>query len=158
MGHDTRQHTEHRDFASPDEVRAFGHGRLELLRIGDSEIGRLVLQPGWRWSEHVKPVAGTELCEAPHFQYHVTGTLRIRTADGAEFDATPGQVTSLPAGHDAWVVGDEEVVVVDWWGASNYARLRADGSGNSPAIHRRMPAVAWARHDGVSVSCSGAGY
>ena len=124
MTQDTQQHTEHRDFASPDEVRAFDRGRLELLRIGDSEIGRLVLQPGWRWSEHVKPIAGTELCEAPHFQYHVAGTLRVRTADGTEFDATPGQVTSLPAGHDAWVVGDEEVVVVDWWGASNYARAR----------------------------------
>jgi hypothetical protein len=56
----------------------------------------------------------------------VAGTLRVRTADGAEFDATPGQVTSLPAGHDAWVVGDEEVVVVDWWGASNYARLQSN--------------------------------
>ena len=122
---DTRQHTEHRDFAAPDDVRTFSHGRLELLRLGGSEIGRLVLQPGWRWSEHVKPVAGTELCEAPHFQYHVAGTLRIRTADGAEFDATPGQVTSLPAGHDAWVVGEDDVVVVDWWGASNYAKLPA---------------------------------
>jgi hypothetical protein len=126
MTQDIRQHTEQRDFASPDEVRAFGHGRLELLRIGDSEIGRLVLQPGWRWSEHVKPIAGTELCEAPHFQYHVAGTLRIKAADGTEFDATPGQVTSLPAGHDAWVVGEEEVVVVDWWGASNYARLQSN--------------------------------
>ena len=125
MTQDTRQHTEQRDFASPDEVRAFDHGWLELLRIGDSEIGRLVLQPGWRWSEHVKPIAGTELCEAPHFQYHVAGTLRIKAADGTEFDASPGQVTSLPAGHDAWVVGEEEVVVVDWWGASNYARLQS---------------------------------
>jgi quercetin dioxygenase-like cupin family protein len=122
MTQDTRQQQEHRDFAAADEVRVFGHGRLELLHVGDSEIGRLVLQPGWRWSEHVKPIAGTELCEAPHFQYHVAGTLRVRTADGAEFDATPGQVTSLPAGHDAWVVGDDEVVVVDWWGATNYAR------------------------------------
>jgi hypothetical protein len=122
MEHDTRQHTEHRDFESPDEVRTFDHGRLEVVRIGDSEIGRLVLQPGWRWSEHVKPIAGTDLCEAPHFQYHVCGTIRIRTSDGEEFEATPGMVTSLPAGHDAWVVGDEDVVVVDWWGASNYAK------------------------------------
>ena len=87
-----------------------------------ADIGLLTLQPGWRWSDHVKPLAGTELCEAPHFQYHVAGTLHVVMADGAEFDARPGDVTALPQGHDAWVVGDEPVVVVDWYGASNYAR------------------------------------
>ncbi|HSV37927.1 MAG TPA: cupin domain-containing protein [Nocardioidaceae bacterium] len=117
----TEQTIEQRDFADADEIRTFESGRLELLKVGGMEIGRLVLSPGWRWSEHVKPIAGTDLCEAPHFQYHVAGTMRIRTADGDEFDATPGQVTSLPSGHDAWVVGDEEVVVVDWFGASHYA-------------------------------------
>jgi hypothetical protein len=110
------------DFAEPTESRAFPNGRVDLVRIGGAEIGRLTLQPGWRWSNDVKPMAGTELCEAPHFQYHVSGTLRIRTADGEEFDARPGQVTALPSGHDAWVVGDEPVVVVDWWGASQYAK------------------------------------
>ena len=118
----TEQIIEQRDFADPDEVRPFEYGRAEILKVGGTEIGRLVLSPGWRWSEHVRPIAGTELCEAPHFQYHVAGTLRVRTADGTEFDATPGQVTSLPAGHDAWVVGDEDVVVVDWFGASHYAK------------------------------------
>ncbi len=117
----TEQSIEQRDFADPDEVRSFEKGRVELVKIGGTEIGRLVLSPGWRWSEHVKPIAGTDLCEAPHFQYHVSGTLRVRTVDGQEFDATPGQVTSLPAGHDAWVVGDEDAVVVDWFGASHYA-------------------------------------
>jgi hypothetical protein len=117
-----RQTTEHRQFAAPDEIRAFENGQLELLHVGASDIGRLVLRPGWRWSDDVKPIAGTELCEAPHFQYHVTGTLRIRMSDGTEFEAHPGDVTSLPAGHDAWVVGDEDVVVIDWYGASNYAR------------------------------------
>lgn len=117
-----QQTTEHRQFAAPDEVRAFDHGQLELLHVGDSDIGRLVLRPGWRWSNDVKPIAGTELCEAPHFQYHVSGTLRIHMVDGAEFEAHAGDVTSLPAGHDAWVVGDEDVVVIDWYGASNYAR------------------------------------
>ena len=116
------QTVEQRDFARADEVREFENGRAEILTIGGTEIGRLVLQPGWRWSEHVKPIAGTELCEAPHFQYHVRGRLHVVMADGAEFDAGPGDVTALPQGHDAWVVGDEPVVVVDWWGASNYAR------------------------------------
>ncbi len=113
---------EQKSFDTPDETREFERGRVELLTIGESQIGRLTLQPGWRWSEHVKPIAGTEWCEAPHFQYHVAGTLRIQMTDGTQFDAGPGEVTALPQGHDAWVVGDEPVVVVDWWGASNYAR------------------------------------
>jgi len=113
---------EQKSFTRPDETRSFEHGIVELVTIGDSEIGRLTLQPGWRWSDHVKPIAGTELCEAPHFQYHLQGTLRIQMADGTELDAVAGDVTALPQGHDAWVVGDEPVVVVDWWGASNYAK------------------------------------
>jgi hypothetical protein len=109
-------------FGNPDETRTFEQGRVDLLNIGGSEIGRLTLQPGWRWSEHVKPIAGTNLCEAPHFQYHVQGILHVVMGDGTELDARPGDVTALPHGHDAWVVGDEPVVVVDWWGASNYAK------------------------------------
>jgi hypothetical protein len=118
----TRQVTEHRSYATPDEVREFPHGRVEILRVGGAEIGRLILEPGWRWSNDVKPIAGTELCEAPHMQYHVGGRIAVRMADGTEFEAGPGDVTSLPQGHDAWVVGDEPVVLVDWYGASNYAR------------------------------------
>ena len=113
---------EQKSFQTPDESRTFERGAVDLVNIGGSEIGRLTLQPGWRWSEHVKPIAGTELCEAPHFQYHAHGTLRIQMADGTEFDAQPGDVTALPQGHDAWVVGEEPVVVIDWWGASNYAK------------------------------------
>jgi hypothetical protein len=112
---------EQKSFGAPDETRTFGHGAMRLLKIGGADIGQLTLEPGWRWSEHVKPIAGTELCEAPHFQYHVQGTLQIVMADGTEFTARPGDVTALPQGHDAWVVGDEPVIVVDWYGASNYA-------------------------------------
>ncbi len=114
--------TEHRDFATPDEIREFPNGQLELLHTAGGDVGRLVLRPGWRWSQDVKPVAGTELCEAPHFQYHLAGTLRIKMADGSTFDAEPGQVTALPSGHDAWVVGDAPVILVDWHGASKYAQ------------------------------------
>jgi len=116
------QETDHRSFHTPDETREFPNGRAEILSIDSAAIGRLVLQPGWRWSNDVKPLAGTESCEAPHFQYHVSGQLAIRMDDGNEFIAGPGDVTSLPKGHDAWVVGNEPVVVVDWYGASNYAK------------------------------------
>jgi hypothetical protein len=116
------QQTAHESFSAPYEVREFPSGRAEIVKVGDAEIGRLVFEPGWRWSTDVKPLAGTESCEAPHFQYHVAGRLGIRMDDGSEFIAEPGDVTSLPSGHDAWVVGDEDVVVVDWFGASEYAR------------------------------------
>jgi hypothetical protein len=116
------QQTEHKSFTQPDEVRNFPHGRAEILRVGDTEIGRMVFEPGWRWSQDVMPLAKTPSCQAPHFQYHVAGKIAIRMDDGTEFIAGPGDITSLPKGHDAWVVGDETAVVVDWFGASNYAK------------------------------------
>jgi quercetin dioxygenase-like cupin family protein len=114
--------TEHRSFEHPDQVREFPFGRAEILKVGGGEVGRLVFEPGWRWSEHVKPIAGTDSCQAPHFQYHVSGRIAIQMDDGTTFEAGPGDVTSLPSGHDAWVVGDEPVVAVDWFGAGNYAK------------------------------------
>ena len=111
-----------KDFKSPDETRVFEKGKLELLNIGGGSIGLLTLEPGWRWSLHVKPIAQTELCEAPHFQYQLSGKLHIVMGDGTEFDSVPGDVVWLPSGHDAWVLGDETVVVVDWSGASQYAK------------------------------------
>lgn len=119
---ETRHETEHKTFQTPDEKRNFPHGHADILSVGGGEVGRLVFEPGWRWSDDVKPIAGTKSCEAPHFQYHVSGQLVIRMDDGTEMTAGPGDVTSLPSGHDAWVVGDEPVVVIDWYGASNYAK------------------------------------
>jgi hypothetical protein len=113
--------TEHRSFDAPDETRSFPNGRAEIVRIGGGDVGRLVFEPGWRWSNDVRPIAGTDSCEAPHFQYHVAGRLAIRMDDGTELVAGPGDVTSLPSGHDAWVVGDEAVVTIDWFGAGRYA-------------------------------------
>ena len=114
--------TEHKNLSSPDETRTFRHGKVELIRIGGGTIGRLTLEPGWRWSEDVKPVVNTEWCEAPHFQYQVSGRLHVLMEDGTELDLRSGDVSVLPAGHDAWVVGDEPVVLVDWFGAGNYAK------------------------------------
>ena len=117
------QQTEHRASQRPTRHASSRNGRAEILNDRRSaRSARLVFEPGWRWSNDVKPLAGTESCEAPHFQYHVSGRLAIRMDDGTEFVAGPGDITSLPSGHDAWVVGDEPVVVVDWFGASNYAK------------------------------------
>jgi 3',5'-cyclic AMP phosphodiesterase CpdA len=111
---------EHKDFATPDEVKTFEKARIELLNIGDGVVGRLTVEPGWKWSTHMKPVAGTDLCEAPHFQYVLQGVVHVVMADGTEMDIGPGQVSVLPPGHDAWVVGDEPAVAIDWAGASRW--------------------------------------
>ncbi len=110
-----------KSFGMPDEVREFPAGRLELIKVGGATIGRAIFEPGWRWAASVQPIAKTASCEAPHFQYHVAGVLRIRMDDGMEFDCRPGDVSLLPSGHDAWVVGDEAAVVVDFQGMLDYA-------------------------------------
>jgi hypothetical protein len=114
--------TENKNFSAPDEVRKFNHGRVELINIAGGTVGRLILEPGWRWSADVKPIAGTDWCEAPHFQYVVSGCLHVKMIDGTELDLKPGDVSSLPSGHDAWVVGNEPSILVDWFGATNYAK------------------------------------
>jgi hypothetical protein len=113
---------ESKNLSTPDETRKFSHGKLELINIGKGVVGRLTLEPGWRWSTDVKPIAETDWCEAPHFQYQVTGRLHVVMEDGTEFELGPGDVSFLPSGHDAWVVGDETVVLIDWFGATQYAK------------------------------------
>jgi hypothetical protein len=109
-------------FNTPDEVRDFPLGKLELVKIGGAMVGRGTFQPGWRWSTSLKPLVKTKSCEAPHFQYHVAGTLVVQMDDGTRFECKAGDVTYLPSGHDAWVVGDEPVVVVDFQGMVDYAK------------------------------------
>jgi hypothetical protein len=123
--------TEHRNYLDADEVREFPHGRLELLNIGGGEVGRLTLQPGWRWSNDVKPMAGTELCEAPHFSYQVSGRLGWVMDDGTEFETVGGEVAYVESGHDAWVVGEDPVVAIDWNGATHYAEGAPAGPSRS---------------------------
>lgn len=115
-------------FATPDEVRTFPRGRLELVRIGGATIGRAVFEPGWRWATSVQPITGTKSCEAPHFQYHVSGLLEVVMDDGTELECRPGDISLLPSGHDAWVVGDQAAVVVDFQGMVDYTLGQAVGS------------------------------
>lgn len=116
------ERVEHRSFEKPDEVRKFPKGRLELMKVGCVTVGRAIFEPGWRWSTSVQPIAKTKSCEAPHFQYHVSGVLEIRMDNGTELQCRPGDVALLPSGHDAWVVGDEPAVVVDFQGMIDYAK------------------------------------
>jgi quercetin dioxygenase-like cupin family protein len=113
---------EAKSFSTPDEVRPFEKGKLELVKVGGVLVGRGVFQPGWQWSKHVKPIAKTRLCEAPHFQYHISGTLHVVMDDGTEKDLKAGDVSLLPSGHDAWVVGNEPAIVVDFQGMVDYAK------------------------------------
>jgi hypothetical protein len=113
---------ETKSFGVPDEVRKFDKGRLELVNIGGATIGRAVFEPGWRWSTSVKPLVNTKSCEAPHFQYHVSGTIKVLMDDGTEKEFKAGDVSWLPSGHDAWVVGNEPAVVVDFQGMVDYAK------------------------------------
>ena len=115
-------HAAMKSFGKPDEVREFPKGRVELMTIGGVTIGRAVFEPGWRWSTSMQPLVKTKSCEAPHFQYHVSGVLKVQMDDGTVFECKPGDVSLLPSGHDAWVVGDEPVIVVDWHGMIDYAK------------------------------------
>jgi hypothetical protein len=119
--------------SAPDEVRTFDKGKVEVATVGAVTFGRASFEPGWKWSESVKPIVKTEYCEAPHAQYHVSGRLRIRMADGSEEEFGPGDVGITPPGHDAWVVGDEPVVVIDVSGMKQYAKPVAKEGARKPA-------------------------
>jgi hypothetical protein len=103
---------------------AFPNGRVELVNIGGALVGRAVFEPGWRWATSVQPLAKTRSCEAPHFQYHVSGVLKVRMDDGTKMECRAGDVSLLPSGHDPWVVGDQPAVVVDFQGMLDYAKSR----------------------------------
>jgi class 3 adenylate cyclase len=111
-----------RPFGEPDNVREVPFGRLETYDMGDIRIGRSVLQPGWRWSESIKPISRTGLCEYHHIGVCLTGRLRIQTREGAELTVEGGQFYEIPAGHDAWVEGDEPYVNIEWQPSVDFAR------------------------------------
>lgn len=111
-----------RRFSEADEVRNHPNGTVEVVSLDDRVIGRMTYQPGWRWSVDVKPIAGTQSCQFHHVGITISGRLRVEMSEGLELEIGPGEVFEIPPGHDAWVVGDEPVVVIDWFGASNYGR------------------------------------
>ena len=109
---------------SPDETRSFekGSGKLELVNTDTGVVGRATFEPGWKWSTHVQPIAGTDSCQAAHVGYFVSGRMKVVMDDGEEMEFVPGDFAVIPAGHDAWIVGDEACVVIDWQGFADYAK------------------------------------
>ena len=111
-----------RDFRAPDEVRPFeGKGRAEIVTVMGRQIGRATFEPGWRWSENVKPIAGTDQCEFSHLGYCESGRMRITMTDGSQHEFGPGSVIAIPPGHDAEVLGDENCVMIDFGEIDKYA-------------------------------------
>jgi quercetin dioxygenase-like cupin family protein len=104
----------------PSEVREFPYGQLELFHIAGQVIGRATYQPGWRWTQHVGPTAGTKLCEVEHLGLVVSGRAALRMADGTERVLEPGDLFAIPPGHDSWVVGDEPYTSLHLLGADSY--------------------------------------
>ena len=101
-------------FAEPEETKVFPNGQEAVITVSGKPIGLATFQPGWRWSNDVRPIAGTELCQAHHKGYLVSGRLHAEMPDGSSIDAGPGDVFEIPPGHDGWVVGDEPCVMLDW--------------------------------------------
>jgi quercetin dioxygenase-like cupin family protein len=109
---------------TPEETRPFKDdmGHLEIVNADAGAVGRATFKPGWQWSKHVKPIAGTDSCQAAHMGYMISGQMTIRMDDGEELTYGPGDFMVAPPGHDAWIVGDEPCVVIDWQGFADYAK------------------------------------
>lgn len=108
---------------SPDEVRPFvAKGKAQIVNLSGGPVGKGVYEPGWRWSEHVKPLAKTDSCQTAHRGYCLSGRLRVAMDDGTEVEIGPGDVAEIAPGHDAWVVGNESCVFVDFGAIAGYAK------------------------------------
>ncbi len=107
---------------TPDEVRTFPNGRVEIYALDDVIIGRTLFEPGWHWADHVKPIAGTPSCQYHHLGVCVRGRLGLRMDDGTSFEIGAGMVFDIPAGHDGWVIGDEPWETYDVAGMRSFGR------------------------------------
>ena len=105
---------ESRNTATPDDKHSFEHGEISLVNLTGFTVGRAELRPGWRWSTDVKPLAGTDTCPGTHRSYVVSGRMHVAMSDGRELELRPGDAHLVGPGHDAWVVGDEPCVTIDF--------------------------------------------
>ena len=117
----------HTSLDEPDEILEMPKLRADVVEMGGLSIARVVHEPGWKWSTHVRPKVGTEWCEARHSGVVLEGTLHVVLRDGSEFDMTPGDVFEVQPGHDAYVVGEERVVELEWQGFRTFAGATTRG-------------------------------
>lgn len=108
--------------ASPDEVRTPSKTRVEIVRLPGFTLGRFNLDPGWKWSECIKPVVKTDLCQVPHVGYVISGRITVRLNDGTEKTIAAGESYAIPPGHDAWVEGSERLIAIEVLSAEQYAK------------------------------------
>jgi len=106
----------------PDETRPVDKGKVEVVQLDGATVMRTTFEPGWRWSECVKPIVGGDSCQVHHVGYAISGRMHVRMNDGEELDVGPGDALQIPPGHDAWVVGDEPYVGLDFKGGAEYAK------------------------------------
>ncbi|MDQ2912800.1 MAG: cupin domain-containing protein [Chloroflexota bacterium] len=107
----------------PDETRQFqGKGNMAVVTMGDATVGRGTFEPGWKWSTNVKPIAGTDSCQANHTAYVLSGRMIVKSDNGTQVEYGPGDVMIATAGHDGWAVGSEPSVLIDWTGVKAYAK------------------------------------
>jgi uncharacterized cupin superfamily protein len=113
---------ERKNFDNPEETRSIQKGKIEVVKLGDITVMRARFEPGWRWSECVKPVVGTESCQVGHLMHVISGRMGVRMDDGSEIEFGPSDVGVIPPGHDAWIIGEEAFVGVDFQGGGVYAK------------------------------------
>ena len=107
---------------TPQETRTFPHGKLELVTVGGTTVGRATFQPGWRWSTSVKPIVGTDRCQAHHVGYALSGRMHVVDAGGTGTEISAGEAYDIAPGHDAWIVGDDTFVGLEFASAAGYAK------------------------------------
>jgi len=111
-----------KSFERAEETREFDNGHVDLVEIAGNNVGRIHLDPGWRWSEAVKPIAKTDSCQVAHVGYAISGTLHVAMDDGTEFDISGGEAYEIAPGHDAWVAGNEPYEGVEFESLAEYAK------------------------------------
>ena len=113
---------ESKSLEKPDEIRTPAKTKIDVVHVGETEVGRFTFEPGWKWSECIKPVVKTDSCQADHLGFVVSGQIRVVHEDGTQVDVSAGDAYRIAPGHDAWVVGDEPFVGIEFKSAATYAK------------------------------------